>query len=484
MEATVRAADRARVLRDGTAVLPAVLLGLFLATAAQGFQLYLGYDQFFYVRNARALARGLWPQLTAVWPIGYPLAGAPFIFAGLSAAEGLLCVNALSFGLILYLCGGFLREAGCSWRERMLLLAGLAALPAWHYLLATPMSETLFTAVLLATLAAVARIPSGRGLWAAASGVSALYLVRYIGIVFLPLVPAFLLIPPVLATGTSRKVALSIAVPVLTVAAYSMLNAWAFGAATGESRLIFDPDIFRYAADLGASFFGLLGRYAPASLPEPLRSISGGIITAVLLGCSLVVLLRYRGDALLRAGALIVLLYIAGLIVVRVFAYTDIEAARMSLPLIPVFFILLLRIGKGSFRRLMLPVALACIALGCLQAYRGYMARAPMDAVSEAESVLRRVAKPEDLVLVSYPAKSIARSVDADVRFYRHPSEVRSLLASADFIVIVTGGKLDGSGFARSVWESFSEQAGRTDMGFVPLHRSANVSIFRRTGAR
>ena len=157
---------------------------------------------------------------------------------------------------------------------------------------------------------------------------------------------------------------------------------------------MFDPSIHRYAADFGASFLGVLGRYAPFMLSEPIRSVTGWIIVLVLLSAGVIVLVRYREDTVLRAGALMLLLYTAGFILVRVFAYTDIEAARRSLPVVPVLALMVLRMTGRKKRLLFRLAAVAGILIGCVQAYRGYTSSIPMKAVCEAERVLQNVAGP------------------------------------------------------------------------------------------
>ncbi len=462
--------------------LVAALCGVLAAGYASHWQMYLGYDQFFYVDSVRAILRGDLEGVHMVWAPGYPMAGAVLSLFGLWPAQALVLVSLLAFGGTLVLLNHALSVLLPRMLLRTVVLAAMALLPAQHMLLATPLSEHLFGFLVIGLMYALHDHRSGRDILPAAV-VMAIPVVRYAG------VPLLLALLPAAVSAAGRRESLGRTLRIAGVALLSLCglilwNILVTGHLSGSPRFDFNLDILHHVSDVGWAVIGLVSRQGLDTDRSFTSTTIGFTMVLVTVGISLCGLRSDRHPHV-RDASLLVLLYLGGVVVMRSIAFfMPLSHPRFIIPILP----LLVLVIVSESTRLITPrhgnlailiLSISILILSTVQTMRARMHADPMLPVREAEGVLDKVATSGDTVIVNHAGKSIYRHSAATVRFTGDSSEVAAMLPAADFVVIAAEHVRDGRYEIRTNRAQMMKDVVERSREFNLLHASSLSLVYR-----
>ncbi len=425
-----------RAARKGTQIwlpLTAATFGVLLAIIANRGEIYLGFDAFHYVRNARNMFIGNWDAITTTWPLGYPLLGLPLMVLGIHPALSLIVILILSFLLLFVMFDSHLRRTIAHPAQRFVVLTALASLPVWHSMLFTPNSDLPFTVMLFALFTVL--VGSNRKPWVIVVSIVSLFFIRYIGFVFLFLPSLTLIAKRVsrrLTMKTNWRITGMVALAILTAA---VCNWFMSGSPLGEPRLDMNFDVLGHLRDYGLAFTGVFG-YAASGFFENAGTDWVGWIIATALAAFLW-FVWHKGNPALDCASIIVALYSLGLIATRSLVwFMPLDSSRFMLPVLPFLALMFVSSMRGAVRTIV-AFSLLLTFLGCVQAIRHYESADPMTAVRMAEEYLEPIVQREDVVVTNYEGKSVFRALDADVRFEWAGASFESLLRDASFVILL-----------------------------------------------
>lgn len=465
----------------------ASLLGLSLAWIARGGQIYLGHDEFRYVQIARNIFHGDTSGLTTLWAWGFPATAMPFMLLGAHPATGLVIVSALSMVLLLYTADRMLLERSVPVILRLGCGFAIAVIPIWSELQFKPLSDALFSAGVILLFRYMAREKGGPSAARIALVTTLLMLVHYTGFVFLPALPVWMFLRRPRPAGRSFRPALAwFTVPVSAAAAYLLFIQYNSGNPAGEHMLDADWRIPLFSAQYGLNYLGVLSVYIQGALPDAARLVAGNVITVGLLAGAIACVWFRRGDPLLLAAAILVLLFSLGLIGMRCASFFYLEQVRRAMPLLPVLLVVaaaaLPRVPVGLRYALFIPL----VVVGVVQGIRASASVDPMLPVRHAERYLAGTVLPGEKVFVNYAGKSIFRSVNADVEFLFGENDSARAIATADVFVILaerTPGSRSRYAF-ETEWRRVHETGTLEHAPFACIKKTGDFIVFRRAQRR
>lgn len=393
-----------------------VALGLTLLTMVFGWlwsggQRTVGHDPFFYLSYAKDFTEA-WPRyLGTSWPFGYPFAAAMLARLGVPIYVAMLFVSYAAYAVLYYLFLRGARQAGLARPRTLLVLGTLAVSPVVTLMGVCLMSEPLFGMLFFAfafTLAMPVSWPAaiGAGLLA-----NAAFTVRYSGILLFGIFGLYSAIRFLVGANSERVVRSTagiLSTVVLALLCYANYRHW--GAISGPQ-----PVGENAGAGLLGSFseFGLslLGCFSATTLVDRFADLGAvpvvfgtAAVTSVAAVC--VAVMAKRGLwSLPGTVAFTTLLYVLGLVAMRLTTKFDLFAPRMALPVIfGMGFCLVALFPKWR----LIPVgAIVSILISSILAFRG-MSEAVRPELSEVLPYLREHLRAGDKVTVSPDARVVS----------------------------------------------------------------------------
>jgi hypothetical protein len=410
--------ERRRIEKSGIAGVAALALIGGLSLLWTGGHRPLGNDSFYYLEFAKRFVTHLPNHFGGLGPFGYPVVGALFShLTGMTVYRALFLVSLLSFATVVALAWWALNPRAKSTSVALLALAACCSAPAVPLLVATPMSEPLFSALLFCLAVSLGYWPSRWAIVLTMVMMLGAFSVRYAGVFAFGMVPLYALTirRQLRETGRWLTVLLAYVGSVSVAAAFCYSNYRVLGHISGQP--VGQESLLSWPIHLADFGWGLIGTFFSGVETAALRSAGGtGSPIAMTIGLLVIggifalLVNAWRRSALpfVRPMVLLAGCYVLSIVTLRATTPFDaVSSPRMFVPaLFPLSFILIAGVGaKGAaFLRVF---SGTLILAGAVLAGRGMSAEAYPD-VSRVREELRSYLQPSDTVAVNGESNSLA----------------------------------------------------------------------------
>lgn len=436
-------------LSEHSPVIVAAIIGFLASGYAYRWEIYLGFDQFFYVDSVRAILRGNVTGIHTTWAPGYPLIGAIISLVGLRPADALVLASMLSVGLTLHFLNRLLISLSLPIQLRTAVLTAYSLIPARHLLVATPLSESLFTLTVTFLLVGMNRYHQTRNAGRLGIAIAMAFMVRYVGIVFLPL-PLVLMVSKRLNGIHARRMMVQTAIAFLVVCTVLVWNHVFSGDITGASRITMRGDVVEHFSALGWAFVALVSTEGLQIFSAGFRNATGFVVLFCILALCVHTIIKGM-DEYVRNAAIAAVLYFGGFVALASIASDmPLYHPRFVAPLLPALIVVSLAfimytMDSMRARRLIWMLSMVCIVVGVVQVGRVYASRDPMSLTRSIEAAIGDAVSQDDILLVNSAVKSLYRSAEGTVIFTDQMDVWAKHVSSADWIVIA--GTYTGNGY-------------------------------------
>jgi hypothetical protein len=399
------------------AVAGVILICLLSLTWTRGDRV-LGNDSFGYLERVKQFRESLPTHFGDWWPFGYPLVGAAISRLGLSAYASLIAVAILSYGAIIACFWGALPKEQRGFTA-LLVLAAACCAPVCPLLLATILSEPLFSAVLFGLAISLSRWPSSRAIIVSVIMALGAFGVRYAGAFALGLVLLWALLrrEDLKRANNRRLFLITYCAGVFVAAILCYLNYRYFGRVAGPQP-IGQEEFSSWPRHLAEFCWGSVSALVSSGILRALGGISNPVcVGAGLAGAGIVAAYLFRvwkKQISVTTAAMVLLIVSYSLAVVSLRAFTpfdNLSSARTFLPvLFPIAYLVAVDCSP-RFTWAVRAIASLFLAIGVALALRGMSPDIKPDT-AEAKSALEAVLKPGHSVAVNGNARSLAAYFD------------------------------------------------------------------------
>jgi len=463
----------------------------------RGGRLVVG-DAFHYVEQTKHLASS-WPQqFGGKWPLGYPLFASLLTEVGLTAYWALLAVSVLGLCITSFLTATLVSESALFHWSATALFVGLGASSMVPRLLAVPMSEWLFSALVVGVIYLLHHWPRRWAIWTTGPLVVGAFCVRYVGLFLLGVMGLYALWT-LYADRRKEVIVHALASCFVAggfIALLILINIYQTGHMSGATR----PSggggwaLPTHAVHLGWGFIGVVSSKKIFTEivggEESLLGIAGGVL---VLG--LVFAICYRAfveekrSQFDRPAALVIGCYLVCLVLLRsISQFQPLYHPRFVIPVLFPFAGLLINQAGNRYRSVVGVLSIGVVLVGMIAAGRGISKVARGD-LSTARSVPDSTLTAGDTVRVNHWAQSLSGYYENTFQYEwrREPPSFEVALSeahSADYAVYAAQrkGRYRVKGY-RELAEPYQRLCARADSieGIELLERDETACVIRAT---